>query len=106
MGDSYANAVTISHNLNDARDISRISRSHIGKKRGPTIGSFDPSTRNAAETPTHPSQKGVVLPEDLGVQVRIERTIQRTIHSQTFELEDYSRTTWRDRDSYGEVHPR
>ncbi|TFK44487.1 hypothetical protein BDQ12DRAFT_673071 [Crucibulum laeve] len=89
--ESLDNAITISQNLDSAREISRAFRNQFEQKSGAAVE----LTRPDSETDTRPQTSESVL-------VRIERTIQLDHRPRTYELEDYTRSGRLNRD----IHPR
>ncbi|KAF8973185.1 hypothetical protein BDZ97DRAFT_659780 [Flammula alnicola] len=80
-------AVTISKNITGARDVSRVVRTNFDQKSNTP---FDLSRR--VNNPTESAIEEGEYPDDVGVQVRIERTVKLNHYSRrTYELEDYSR---------------
>ncbi|KAJ2931304.1 hypothetical protein H1R20_g5841, partial [Candolleomyces eurysporus] len=65
---SYIEAVTISQNVNTARDVSRVVRARFDRKQSIP---FDPSRPAFEVEPTNPNHHNVVFPEDLGVQILV-----------------------------------
>ncbi|KAF5325757.1 hypothetical protein D9611_000076 [Ephemerocybe angulata] len=84
---SYAEAVTLSQNIGTARDVSRVVRAQFDRKHGVP---FDYSRPTFEVEPSNPATQQVVFPEDVGVQVRVERTVRRNRHNRGYELEDYT----------------
>jgi len=80
--ESFEAAITISKNVEGAHNISRAVRSQFEHK------STDPFvlSRHARD-----SGEAGDFQDDLGVQVRIERTVKLKHYKRTIELEDYSR---------------
>ncbi|KDR75305.1 hypothetical protein GALMADRAFT_249322 [Galerina marginata CBS 339.88] len=76
--------VTITKNIATARDVSRVVRTQFDQK---TNTPFDLSRRPHTESGTDEGE----YPDDIGVQVRIERTVRLNHYTRTYELEDYSR---------------
>ncbi|KAF9467334.1 hypothetical protein BDZ94DRAFT_1249105 [Collybia nuda] len=83
--DSINEAITITQNLESARDVARAIRTQFEQKTGNgfelTVPDFDLSTHHEMSE----SHEG-------GVQVRIEHTVKLDRRLRTFELENYSRT--------------
>ncbi|KAJ2916283.1 hypothetical protein MD484_g4094, partial [Candolleomyces efflorescens] len=65
---SYVEAVTLSQNVNTARDVSRVVRARFDRKGSVP---FDPSRPAFEIEPSNPHHHNVVFPEDLGVQVLV-----------------------------------
>lgn len=84
---SYAEAVTLSQNIGTARDVSRVVRAQFDRKHGVP---FDYSRPTFEVEPSNPATQQVVFPEDVGVQVRVERTVRRNRYNRGYELEDYT----------------
>lgn len=84
---SYDEAVTISHQIGTARDVSRVIREHLENKRGVPLD----FTRSAGDGGgNNTSHHRVTFPD---VEVHVERTIKnhRGRGYAGYELEDYSR---------------
>jgi len=84
--ESFDAAITISKNIAGARDVSRAVRSQFEHK---STDPFDLTRQN------RDSEEVDAYPGDLGVQVRIERTVKLKHYNRTYELEDYSRRSHR-----------
>ncbi|KAG2015848.1 hypothetical protein CC2G_009077 [Coprinopsis cinerea AmutBmut pab1-1] len=88
---SYNEAVTISQNVGTAREVSRVVRSRLDSKHGVP---FDFTRSTVQVDPNAPNHHQVTFPDDVGVQVRVERTVRRDRFAHRYagyELEDYSR---------------
>ncbi|TFK25561.1 hypothetical protein FA15DRAFT_668453 [Coprinopsis marcescibilis] len=85
---SYDEAVTISQNVGTAREVSRVIRTHLDSKHGLPLD----FSRAAYEIDPNLQNRQVTFPDDVGVQVRVERTVRRDRRAlDRYELEDYSR---------------
>lgn len=83
--DSIDAAVTITQNIDSARDVSRAIRTQFENKSAPfelTVPDFDSETITGCPD----------MADDVGVSVRIERTMKLDRRSRAYELENYSRT--------------
>ncbi|KAF8200740.1 hypothetical protein BJ912DRAFT_579075 [Pholiota molesta] len=76
-------AVTISKNIPAPRDVSRVVRTNFDKNSNTP---FDLSRRV-----TEAMSGDTGYPDDVNVEVRIERTVKLNHYTKTYELEDYSR---------------
>ncbi|KAF9476367.1 hypothetical protein BDN70DRAFT_882542 [Pholiota conissans] len=76
-------AVTISKSISAPQDVSRVVRTNFGKSSGTP---FDLSRRV-----TEALSGDTGYPDDVNVEVRIERTVKVNHYPRTYELEDYSR---------------
>ncbi|KAJ7690660.1 hypothetical protein B0H17DRAFT_1064332 [Mycena rosella] len=85
--ESIGAAVTITQHISSARDASRVMRSQFESKNGLelnlTVPDFDFDS----------IQSGSAMPDDMDVQVRVERTVRMERLPRVYELEDYSRNT-------------
>ncbi|KAJ7668461.1 hypothetical protein DFH06DRAFT_1181774 [Mycena polygramma] len=82
-------AVTVTHHVGSARDVSRAIRSQFESKSGRfdlTVPDFDVES---ADPHAHNAQ------EEVDVHVRIERTVRMERMPRVYELEDYSRSNAR-----------
>jgi len=84
--ESINQAVTITQSIESARQISKAMRAQFEPKTGLaiqlTVPDFDLDTMDSDGE----------LPDDVGVEVRIERTFELHHRSGRYELEDYSRS--------------
>ncbi|PPQ77209.1 hypothetical protein CVT25_011055 [Psilocybe cyanescens] len=76
--------ITISKHIGTAREVSRVVRTRFDQKSDTPFDLVRRPTTADSET-----EEG--YPDDVGVQVRIERTVKLNHYSRTYELEDYSR---------------
>ncbi|KAJ6558497.1 hypothetical protein DFH09DRAFT_1036991 [Mycena vulgaris] len=83
--ESIGAAVTITQHIASARDVSRAIRSQFQSKSGMdfdlTVPDFDLDS----------IRSGAAIPDDVDVQVRVERTVRMERIPRVYELEDYSR---------------
>jgi hypothetical protein len=77
--------ITITKNIGTARDISRVVRTQFDHKSDTP---FELARRPHTESGTEEGE----YPDDIGVQVRIERTVRLNHYARTYELEDYTRS--------------
>ncbi|KAF8638073.1 hypothetical protein AX16_010705 [Volvariella volvacea WC 439] len=77
-------AITITHHLNSARDVSRAIRTQFENKRAG-------GTTFEVAAPDGDSDFSPEYPDRTNVQVRIERTVKLEHRSRAYELETYTR---------------
>lgn len=76
-------AITITQNINSARDVSRAIREQFDHKSGGQLELTVPGSESDTVTS---------IPEDIDVQVTIERTVRLDQRSMGYGLENYSRS--------------
>jgi len=77
--------ITITKNIGSARDISRVVRTQFDHKNETP---FELARRPHIESGTEEGE----YPDDIGIQVRIEKTVKLNHYARNYELEDYTRS--------------
>lgn len=77
--------ITITKNIGSARDISRVVRTQFDHKNETP---FELARRPQVESGTEEGE----YPDDIGIQVRIEKTVKLNHYARNYELEDYTRS--------------